>query len=333
MTTELKAGLIEKRVIHRPAELRSAAADDGGHVFQGYVFEWDTKSQDLGGFRETIKKGATQKALANPKNLFAILDHEKKVQNVLGDRDSGTLKLFEDERGLAFTINAGPTQAAKDAAVVAGRNNIGMSFAFICGKQTWSLDADGSRLRTITEFKELDDLSLVVDAAYASSDVTVAKRSIEEAIESEKRAVAEQQEIERREAVAIETPDFLPRLQSLLALLRGLHWLYYSAHWQAAGPNFYGQHLLFERLYGGLPDEFDTLAEKLVARNGESSVAPVLIMAITQAWVAKWCPDSITPIAALIAGENDLQATIRSLYDDMQAAGQLTAGLDDFSRG
>ena len=173
---------LETRVIRRPLELRAAKGDDGGDVFTGYVFAWDTESDDLGGFREIIKRGSCTAAIAHPKNIFAILDHEKKVQNVLGDRDSGTLKLFEDDRGLGFTINAGPTQAAKDAAVVARRNNIGVSFAFICGQQQWTTKPDGTRLRTISEFKELDDLSLVVDAAYKSSDVTVAKRSLEEAI-------------------------------------------------------------------------------------------------------------------------------------------------------
>jgi hypothetical protein len=105
--------------------------------------------------------------------------------------ETGTLKLMEDDRGLGFVIHAGPTTAAKDAAVVVGRNRVGMSFAFICGRQDWTTLPDGSRLRTISEFKDLDDISIVVDAAYKSSDVTVAKRSLEEALAIEKRTAAE----------------------------------------------------------------------------------------------------------------------------------------------
>jgi uncharacterized protein len=311
----------ELRIIRNPAEIRAAQGDDGGHVFTGYVFEWGADSEDLGGFVEVVRRGAAAAALKQPKNLFAILDHEKKVANVLGDRDSGTLDLFEDERGLGFKINAGPTQAAKDAAIVASRNRIGVSFAFICGKQNWTTRPDGTRQREILEFKELDDLSLVVDAAYKSSDVTVAKRCLEQAIEVEKREAVE---------AGAATVDFAPRLQRLLAILRGQHWLYFSSHWQASGPNFYGQHLMLERLYSGLHDEFDTLAEKMVAQYGEPVVAPGVILGLMAACVAQWSTESVPAMEGLVASENDLQATIRSLYDDMKAAGQLSAGLDDY---
>ena len=188
----------EIRVIKKPVELRAAKADDGSITFSGYVFEWNTLSDDLGGFFETIRKGAASKWLANPPhNLFAVLDHAKEVRNVLGDLDTKTLRLFEDDRGLGFAIDAGPTTGAQDAAIVVGRNRVGMSFAFVKGLDAWTANADGTRLRTISEFADLEDISIVVDAAYKSSDVTVAKRSLEEAIEVERRA-AQQTEADRK---------------------------------------------------------------------------------------------------------------------------------------
>jgi HK97 family phage prohead protease len=189
----------EIRVIRKPLELRAVKGDDGGDVFEGYVFAWDTESDDLGGFTEVIRKGACGAALKQPKNLFAILDHDKAVQKVLGDRDGGTLDLFEDDRGFGFRIKAPQTTAARDAAAVANHSKIGVSFAFRCGKQNWTTRPDGSRLREITEFAEFDDISLVVDAAYKSSDVTVAKRSLEEAIAAEERA--HEKELEYRGAL------------------------------------------------------------------------------------------------------------------------------------
>ncbi len=198
MTTNL-----ETRVIRRPTELRAAKTDDGGDVFSGYIYLFDTISDDLGGFRETIKKGAAAKWLANPtKNVFAILDHEKEVRNVLGDLETNTLKLYEDNRGLAFEIYPGPTTAAKDAAVVVGRNKVGMSFAFVKGEDQWGTTPDGGRLRTLLEFEEFDDISIVVDAAYKSSDVTVAKRSLEAAIAAEKRTT-QTPAIETRGAIGL----------------------------------------------------------------------------------------------------------------------------------
>ena len=78
------------------------------------MLEWDSLSEDLGGFRETVKKGAFAGWLAKPPhNLFAVLDHEKEVRNVLGDLETKTLSLVEDDRGLAFTIDAGPTSGRK----------------------------------------------------------------------------------------------------------------------------------------------------------------------------------------------------------------------------
>lgn len=176
----------EIRVIRKPLELRATAGDDGGSVFSGYVYKFAARSGDLGGFVETIAKGAAAKWLAAPsKNLFAILDHEKNICNVLGDLESKTLALAEDDVGLRFEIHAGPTTAARDAAVVVGRNPVGMSFAFVKGIDRWSILPDGTRLRELLEFADLDDISIVVDAAYKSSDVTVAKRGLQEAIDAD----------------------------------------------------------------------------------------------------------------------------------------------------
>ena len=308
----------ELRVIKKPLELRAAKGDDGAVSFSGYVFEWGAESDDLGGFRETITKGAASAWLASPtKNLFAILDHSKEVRNVLGDMETGTLKLFEDDRGLGFVIQAGPTTGAQDAAVVVGRNRVGMSFAFICGKQQWETKPDGSRLRTISEFRELDDISIVVDAAYKSSDVTVARRSLEEAIELEKRAATETAK-----------PDAPVLLVALLATLRAMQVFYHSAHWQASGANAYGTHLLFERLYLGVLDQIDTLGEKLVGLFGSGVVDASAIAAAVPGQIGSWAGDD--NLARGIAAETALQASIRETYDTLKASDQLPAGLDDF---
>jgi len=321
MASENQTSDRELRVIAKPVELRAVKGDDGGDVFSGYVFEWDTLSEDLGGWRETVRRGAASKCLASPsRNLFAVLDHDKEVAKVLGDTASGTLSVFEDDRGLGFVIHAGPTTAAKDAAIVAQRNRIGVSFAFVCGKQNWSTQEDGTRLREILEFRELIDLALVVDAAYKSSDVTVARRSLAAHLEQEQRDAPDQ---------SAATVDPVATLQNLLALLRALHWLYHTAHWQASGPNFYGQRLMFERLYEALPDDFDALAEKMVAEFGEPSVNPVPVMAQALAYLTKWTVPGDVEFAAY-RGAEDMQAAIQATYAALKGSGQLSAGMDDY---
>jgi hypothetical protein len=37
----------ETRIIRKPLELRAAKGADGGDVFSGYIFAWDTPSEDL----------------------------------------------------------------------------------------------------------------------------------------------------------------------------------------------------------------------------------------------------------------------------------------------
>lgn len=309
----------EVRIIRKPVELRAVKGDDGGDVFSGYVFEWDALSDDLGGFVETVRRGAASSWIEKqPHNLFAVLDHEKEVSKVLGDTATGTLSLFEDDRGLGFTIKAGPTTAAKDAAIVVQRNKVGVSFGFIKGRENWTTTPDGRRLRELLEFSDLDDISIVVDAAYKSSDVSVAKRSLESHIAHESQQASQQSMVEL--------------LQNLLAVLRGIQWLYHTAHWQVRGQNFFCQHNMFGDLYWNLSDEYDTLAEKMVALQGESSVDPVVILGRMVSVVVRWCADRSAEDAALTAA-SELQATVASTYDALKSSGQLSAGLDDFLLG
>jgi len=49
-----------------------------------------------------------------------------------------------------------------------------------------------------------------------------------------------------------------------LAVLRSLSNYYQTAHWVSDGPQYYGDHLLFQRLYDAVTVEIDTVAEKAV---------------------------------------------------------------------
>lgn len=120
-----------------------------------------------------IRRSAFTKAISSGRNIVAILDHEKKVQNVLGSTAGGSLMLTEDETGLYFAIRSADTQAARDAAAIIRGNPIGVSFAFVAGKQRRTTQPDGSILREIIDVSFLEEISLVVDAAYKSSDVQV----------------------------------------------------------------------------------------------------------------------------------------------------------------
>lgn len=58
----------------------------------------------------------------------------------------------------------------------------------------------------------------------------------------------------------------------LLANLRLQYMVFQNNHWEAEGPSFYGQHLMYQRAYESTQEHIDALAEKMVAQFGAESV-------------------------------------------------------------
>jgi DNA-binding ferritin-like protein len=59
-------------------------------------------------------------------------------------------------------------------------------------------------------------------------------------------------------------------MKQLLSYLRALSQMYQHMHWRVQGPNYYGDHLLYERLYDGVNAELDQVAEKTIGVSGNS---------------------------------------------------------------
>jgi hypothetical protein len=125
------------------------------------------------------------------------------------------------------------------------------------------------------------------------------------------------------------TSDVSP-LGQLLGCLRALQWLHITNHWQSAGEPFYGDHLMFERMYSGLTEEIDTLAEKIVGSEGASAVDPAPQISVAASWLARWSSVDGGAVARALRAELDLQAALLAVYSDLEASGRKTMGLDDF---
>jgi DNA-binding ferritin-like protein len=132
--------------------------------------------------------------------------------------------------------------------------------------------------------------------------------------------------LDRRYGLAAGESTLLAAAQDVLAVLRGQTWLYHTLHWQSMGPNFYGQHLLFERLYTALPDQYDGLAEKAVALFGPVAVEPVAAILSAAGHLSKWTGD---PLAAGLASEADLAAAIGLALEQAET----DPGLTNFLQG
>lgn len=118
-------------------------------------------------------------------------------------------------------------------------------------------------------------------------------------------------------------------LQHLLALLRAQYWNYRVSHWQTHGPHYYGNHLLFERIYNSLTDQIDTLAEKMVGTYGPDAVSSAEVLPLFEDFLVRWGKFSDLHMRALLS-EADLQASVKKVYTALKGCGELSLGMDDF---
>lgn len=152
------------------AELRVAGEGDDEKV-RGYAAVFDSFSEDLGGFKEKIQRGAFKRSLKE-NDVVALWQHD--ARDPLGRMSNGLLSLKEDERGLAFEIEArafSPRQLEK----VRDGTVSQMSFGFITREDKWEKKS-GEHVRTLVDV-ELLEVSPVTWPAYR--DTTAAVRSME----------------------------------------------------------------------------------------------------------------------------------------------------------
>jgi len=149
-----------------------------GRRIEGYAATFNSEAR-IGGFVETIAPGAFAGALAG--DVLAMLDHDP--GKVLGRTRSGTLRLTEDSRGLAFSLDLPDTQAGRDVLALAERGDLGgMSFGFTVPKGGESWRGDKRTLRSIG-LKEIS----VVQAWPAYAGTEIALRALKRGNEAERR--------------------------------------------------------------------------------------------------------------------------------------------------
>lgn len=162
----------ESRVIGG-LELR---ADDKARRVVGYAAVFGSET-DIGGmFREKIEAGAFAGALKRS-DIHALYNHNYDM--VLGRAKSGTLRLEEDEKGLAISLDLPDTQQARDLEALMARGDVDqMSFQFSMrgGVEEWD-DEGETPLRTIKSVGEMFDITICPRGAYP--DTSCALRSLD----------------------------------------------------------------------------------------------------------------------------------------------------------
>lgn len=120
----------------------------------------------------------------------------------------------------------------------------------------------------------------------------------------------------------------LEQLQNLLAALRAAFLTYRTAHWQASGQPYYGDHLLLQRIYEESEKHVDSVGERVVGYYGASAVD----LADQTERVAEWSARfgrKTDPIEASLAAALDVRDLIEKTYDSIKSRGEMTLGLDD----
>lgn len=162
-------------LVHLPAglEVRTAAElRTVGRRLEGYAATFGTPAQ-IGDFRETIRPGAFRASLSAGTPILALVDHDP--GRLLARTSSGTLRLAEDGRGLAFSLDVPDTQLGRDVLALAQRGDLGgMSFGFRVppGGDSWPTPS-------LRELRAVDLVEVsVVHAwpAYGGTSVTARAR-------------------------------------------------------------------------------------------------------------------------------------------------------------
>jgi HK97 family phage prohead protease len=158
----------EQRITADGVEVRGGA-DGAGPVIAGYAAVFDSMSEDLGGFREVIRRGAFKKTIKEA-DIRALWNHDPNY--VLGRKSAGTLAIREDDHGLAFEVTPPDTQWARDLLTSIERRDVTqMSFAFSAIRDKWA-KGDGAQTRELLEVR-LFEVSPVTFPAYPATEANL----------------------------------------------------------------------------------------------------------------------------------------------------------------
>ncbi|WP_315675191.1 HK97 family phage prohead protease [Clostridium sp. 19966] len=148
--------------------VETRALEDNGMVISGYITKFNTISQFMG-FYETVAQGAFDKTLADGHNIWGLYNHD--FDKVLGSTKTGSLQLEVDNVGLKFTLtlNSNISYSNDVYQLVKSGEVEGCSFGFICNSDSWSMQEDGSDLRTLLDVT-LIEVTITPIPAYLDSE-------------------------------------------------------------------------------------------------------------------------------------------------------------------
>lgn len=152
----------ERRYTRGLVEIR-AAAEGNAPMIGGYAAKFDTLSQNLGGFVETIDRRFFNKSAGDGwPGVMARYNHDDNF--LLGTTAGGTLQLRLDEAGLDYSVL--PPAHRSDVLELVQRGDVSQSsFAFRVFDDDWGMSDGDVPMRTLVSGK-LVDVAPVNSPAY-----------------------------------------------------------------------------------------------------------------------------------------------------------------------
>jgi len=150
----------------------------------------DAKNQllDASGYREKVAAGAFAGVLED--DVRALLNHDP--NQVLGRTKSGTLRLFDEQRGLRFELDLPDSPLGENMRSAVRRGDLdGASFRFEVGDEDWNGD-----VRTVKSVKALRDVTLATYPAYPTASVELRTKPTTSKEETMDESTTTEQEVE-----------------------------------------------------------------------------------------------------------------------------------------
>ncbi len=165
---------------NKKIEIRSMSTVEAtdNMIVEGYALKFNSLSESFGDWREII----SPQALSNTDltDVRCLFDHD--TSKILGRTTAGTLQINVDDIGLHIRCQLPDTSYARDLFESIKRDDVNqMSFGFYLADNgdTWTKETNGGYLRTLTDIKKIDDVSIVSVPAYSDTNVAVAQRNLQ----------------------------------------------------------------------------------------------------------------------------------------------------------
>jgi DNA-binding ferritin-like protein len=125
-------------------------------------------------------------------------------------------------------------------------------------------------------------------------------------------------------------------LPAILTLLRALSMIHQTHHWLTAGKTSYGDHLLFDRIYGDLAGEIDAIGERSVGTgsvNLNPSVQAHQMAEVIEALCGGEEQNADSYVATSLKAEQWFVECVKRVAESMKATGNLSRGTDNLLAG